>query len=416
MRKIFLFFILIFSIESAAQDILEDKIYKENIRTALMFVEGDELSFPVLDLRSDKKMVLLFDDLDADIKDYYYTIIHCNADWTPSDLAPSEYIDGYFEDQIDQYQSSFNTTVDYTHYTLSLPNDYVKPVLSGNYIIKVYDSANPEEIVFTKRFMLVESQTQIETQLKNMAQSSYFYNDQQLEIKVEYNGSEFYDIDQNLILNILKNYNWKQSLVLERADIIRNNEFIFNDFSRLKFKGGNEFHHFNTKNIHYAGENIQNISFVNQVYHFQLAEDKDETFGDYEYKQDINGQFKIDVTQSNYPHTEADYAYVYFTLKMKAPVQNGDIYVWGALSNYNFTRDNKMRYNFEQKAYECRLMLKQGYYDYRYVLVEDNEPDYTYIDGNHVQTENIYTIFVYYHDFRGNYDRLIGVNHVQSVK
>lgn len=416
MRKIFLFFILIFSIESAAQDILEDKIYKENIRTALMFVEGDELSFPVLDLRSDKKMVLLFDDLDADIKDYYYTIIHCNADWTPSDLAPSEYIDGYFEDQIDQYQSSFNTTVDYTHYTLSLPNDYVKPVLSGNYIIKVYDSANPEEIVFTKRFMLVESQTQIETQLKNMAQSSYFYNDQQLEIKVEYNGSEFYDIDQNLILNILKNYNWKQSLVLERADIIRNNEFIFNDFSRLKFKGGNEFHHFNTKNIHYAGENIQNISFVNQVYHFQLAEDKDKTFGDYEYKQDINGQFKIDVTQSNYPHTEADYAYVYFTLKMKAPVQNGDIYVWGALSNYNFTRDNKMRYNFEQKAYECRLMLKQGYYDYRYVLVEDNEPDYTYIDGNHVQTENIYTIFVYYHDFRGNYDRLIGVNHVQSVK
>jgi len=416
MKKIFLLFILIYSIQSTAQDILKDKIYKKNIKTALMFIEGDELTFPVLHLGSSKKLKLLFDDLDADIKDYYYTIIHCNADWTPSDLHPSEYIDGYLENQIDQYQSSFNTTVDYTHYSLTIPNEYMSPVLSGNYILQVYEVSNPEEIVFTKRFMLVESQTQIETQVKNMAQSSYFYNDQQLEIKVEYIGSDFYDIDQNLKVHVLKNFNWKQLLVLNRPDVIRNNEFIFNDFSRLKFKGENEFHHFNIKNIHYAGENIKNISFANQRYHFQLTEDKDKTFDDYEYKQDINGQFKVDVTQSNFPHTEADYAYVYFTLNMDAPVQNGDIYVWGALSNYNFTHDNKMRYNFEQKAYECRLLLKQGYYNYRYVLVEDNEPDFTYIDGNHVQTENIYTIFVYYHDFRGNYDRLIGLNHVQSVK
>lgn len=415
MKKIFILFILIYSIQTAAQDIIQDKIYKQNIKTALMFVEGDELSFPVLDLISNKKLKLVFDDLDADIKDYYYTIIHCNADWNPSDLDPSEYIDGYFEDQIDQYQSSFNTTVDYTHYTLYLPNDYVKPVLSGNYIIKVYDSSNPEEIVFTKRFMLVESQTQIETQIKNMAQSSYFYNDQQLEIKVEYIGSDFYDIDHNIKVHVLKNFNWKQLLVIEKPDIIRNNEFIFNDFSRLKFKGGNEFHHFNTKNIHYAGENIQNISFANQMYHFQLTENKDRTFDDYEYKQDINGQFKIDVTQSNDPHTEADYAYVYFTLNMNAPVQNGDIYVWGALSNYNFTNENKMRYNFEQKAYECRLLLKQGYYNYRYVLVKDNQPDFTFIDGNHVQTENSYSVLVYYHDFRGNYDRLIGVQHVKTI-
>ncbi|MDK2979216.1 MAG: hypothetical protein PWP52_1930 [Bacteroidales bacterium] len=416
MRKVFLLLLLIQSIQSVAQGVLEDKIYKENIKTALIFVEGDELSFPVLNLSSNKKLKLLFDDLDADIKDYYYTIIHCNADWTPSDLDPSEYIDGYFEDQIDQYQSSFNTTVDYTHYTLSLPNDYVKPSLSGNYILKVYDRANPQEIVFTKRFMLVESQTQIETQVKSMAQSSYFYNDQQLEIKVEYIGSDFYDIGQNLILNILKNYNWKQLLVIDKPDVIHNNEFIYHDFNRLKFKGGNEFHHFITKNIHYAGENIQNISFTNQRYHFQLTEDEDRTFADYEYKQDINGQFKVDVTQSNYPHTESDYAYVYFTLNMDAPVQKGDIYVWGALSNYNFTHENKMRYNFEHKAYECRLLLKQGYYNYRYVLVDNNQPDFTFIDGNHVQTENSYNVLVYYHDFRGNYDRLIGFKQVKSVK
>ncbi|MFW5721392.1 MAG: DUF5103 domain-containing protein [Bacteroidota bacterium] len=416
MKKFVLLLILFVSLYAHSQNVIENKINNPNIKTVLMFVDGNELSFPVLDLKSDKKLVLTFDDLDADIKDYYYSIIHCNADWTPSDLDPSEYIDGYFEDQIDQNQSSFNTTVDYTHYTLLLPNDYVKPILSGNYIIKVYESSNPDKVVFTKRFMMVESQTQIEAHIKNMAQSSYFYNDQKLEIKVEYKGTDFYDISQNIKIKILKNFNWKQQLVIDKPDVIRNNEFTYNDFNKLKFKGENEFHHFNTKNIHYAGENIQNISFVDQMYHFQLAEDKDRTFDDYEYKQDINGQFKVDVTQSNYPQTEADYAYVYFTLNMDAPVQNGDVYVWGALSNYDFTKENKMKYNFEQKAYECRLLLKQGYYNYRYVLVEDNKPDYTYIDGNHVQTENVFTTLVYYRDFRGNYDRLIGINHTTTVK
>lgn len=416
MRKNLLIILLIVTLPCYAQEIFENKIFKENIKTLLMYVDGNDLSFPVLDLRSGKKLLMTFDDMDADVKDYYYTIVHCNADWTPSDLDPGEYIDGYYEDQIDQYQSSFNTTIDYTHYTLSFPNDYMQPVLSGNYVIKVYESSNPEDIVFTKRFMLVESQTEIDVQVKNMAQSSYFYNDQQLEINVHYIGSDFYDIDQNIKITLLKNLNWKQQLVIDKPDIIRNNEFIFNDFSKLKFKGENEFHHFNTKNIHHAGENIQNISFKDNMYHFQLKENKDRTFDDYDYKQDLNGQFKVDVTQSNYPHTEADYAYVYFTLHMKAPVQNGDIYVWGALSNYDFSSDNKMHYNFEQKAYECRLLLKQGYYNYRYVLVEDNKPDYTYIDGNHVQTENVYTTLVYYRDFRGNYDRLIGINHTTTVK
>ncbi|MEE4196872.1 MAG: DUF5103 domain-containing protein [Bacteroidales bacterium] len=415
MKKIVFPFLLISSLQIAAQGILTDKVGKENIKTVQMFVEGDELSFPVLDLQSEKKLWLTFDDLDGEIKDYYYTLIHCNADWTPSDLDPSEYIDGYFDDQIDNYQSSFNTTVDYTHYSLTLPNDYMKPVLSGNYVIRVYEGSNPDEIVFTKRFMLIEDQTNVEVQVKNMAQNSYFYNDQQLEIKVEYLGSEFYDISQNIRLTVLKNMNWKQQLILGKPDVIRNNEFVYHDFSRLKFKGENEYHHFNTKNIHYAGENIRNISFVNQRYHFQLTGDKDRTFEDYVYKQDLNGRFKVDVTQSDYPATEADYAYVYFTLEMEAPLQSGEVYVWGALSGYDFSQENKLQYNFEQKAYEGRLLLKQGYYNYRYVVMEDNTPDFTYIDGNHVQTENNYTVLVYYHDFRGNYDRLIGLQHAKSV-
>ncbi len=416
MRKILLFIVVAFLYTSSySQEILYNKIYNKNIKTVLMYSGEDDLSLPVWDLGSSKYLTLSFDDLSTEIKDYNYKIIHCNSDWIPSDLDESEYIDGYFEDQISEYQSSFNTTINYTHYSLKLPNDYMRPMISGNYVLQVYESSNPDEIVFNKRFMVVERKTNIEGIVRNMNQTAYFYNDQELEIVVDYFENEFYDINQNLKVQILKNHNWINYLELTRPDLIKDKEFTFNNFSILKFKGGNEFHHFNTKNIHYTAENIKNINFVDNMYHFLLAENRDRTFEDYQYKPDINGLFKIDVTQSDYPETEADYSFVYFTLNMDAPMQQSEIYIWGALTNYDFTEENKMRYNFEQKAYEGRLQLKQGYYNYQYVLMENGKPDFTYIEGNHAQTENSYTILVYYHDFRRNYDRLIGVSEVSSV-
>lgn len=379
-----------------------------------MYAGDDELSLPIWDLGSSKFLRLSFDVLGEQTKEYSYTFIHCNSDWTRSDLDKSEYIDGYFEDQISEYQSSFNTTVNYIHYSLQLPNDYMRPTVSGNYVLQVYENTNPENIIFQKRFMVVERKTDIKALSRNMNQGAYFYNDQELEIVVKYFEDQFYDISQNLKVQVLKNKNWSGYLELTRPDIIKDNEFTFNDFTKLKFKGGNEFHHFNTKDIHHYLENIVNISFVDSRYHFQLLENTDRTFQDYIYVPDINGQYKIDVSGSDYSATEADYSYVYFTLKMNVPVQLGDIYVWGGLTNYNFSNDNKMHYNFEQKAYECRLLLKQGYYNYQYVLMEKGKPNFEYIEGNHAITENSYTILVYYHDFRKNYDRLIGQNEITT--
>lgn len=397
-----------------AQEIIYNKIYDSNIKTVLMYSGDDDLSMPIWNLGSSQKLTLSFDNLSLDVMDYYYTIIHCNSNWTPSNLDQSEYIDGYFDDQISEYQSSFNTNINYTHYKLKFPTEYLKPMISGNYIIQVYEESNPDKILFTKRFMVVESKTVINAKVRNMNQAAAYQSDQELEIVVDYFESEFYDISQNLKVQVLKNRNWINHIEVTRPDLIKENEFTFNDFTRLKFQGVNEFHHFNTKNIHHFSENIVNISFVDNMYHFQLAEDKDRTYEDYMYKPDLNGQFRVDVNPSDYPETEADYVYVYFTLKMNAPMQNAELFVWGGLSNYEFTADNRMNYNFEQKAYECRLFLKQGYYNYQYVLFENDKLDFTYIEGNHARTENNYAILVYYHDFSGGYDRLLGFSEINT--
>ncbi|MGE0089922.1 MAG: DUF5103 domain-containing protein [Bacteroidales bacterium] len=397
-----------------AQEIFQDKIYQENIRNVIAYADGDELSFPVIDLNGRKKLVVTFDDLDADIKSYTYKIIHCNSDWKKSNLFETDYIDGYYDERVNDYQSSFNSLVNYTHYTITIPNEYLKPKLSGNYILQVFDLNTSEKPLITKRFLVSEYKVTTEATIKSLSQPGYFFNDQELEIKLDFSGSDIYDPSQNVKLVILKNYNWNEKIIATKPDKIYNQEITFNNYQVLKFKGGNEFYSFTTKHIQTAIGNIMNIDFIDNMYHFQLQPNTDRTFKDYIYEPDINGKFKIDADNITDPATEADYVYVYFTLQMEIPAQ-GDVFVYGGLTNYGFSNENKMVYNFEQKVYECRLLLKQGYYNYQYVLVENGKPDYTFLEGNHAQTENNYTILVYHFDYRGNYERLVGVQEISSV-
>ena len=415
MTKLFVIIFIFLSIKALPQEILIDKIYSNTIRTAICQDESNDLVFPAYELKSNRNLIFTFDDLDADVKSYSYSIIHCNADWTQSNLFKNEYIDGYSDERVNDYQTSFNTTINYTHYSIVIPNEFLKPKLSGNYILQIFDNNNPEKPVVSKRFLVIEPMVAIDAIVKNVNQSAYFYNDQELEIKLDFTGSDIYNPTQNTNLVVLKNFNWKEEVVITKPDIIRGQEVEYNNYQLLKFKGGNEFHYFNSKRIDNNVGNVLNIDFIDNMYHFQLNADLDRTFKEYIYEPDLNGLFKIDAANVTDPSTEADYVYVYFTLRLDAPMNGSDIYVWGALTNYDFSPENKMVYNFEQKAYECRLLLKQGYHNYQYVLVENNNPDFTYIEGNHAQTENIYTLLIYYHDYRGNYDRLIGLSEVSSV-
>lgn len=393
----------------------EQLFSQENIKTDIIYVDGNDLSLPVLDLKGTKKLIFTFDDLERDMKSYTYTIKHCNSDWTPSDLFQTDYIEGYFDERVNDYQSSFNTLINYTHYTISLPNEYLKPKLSGNYLLEVFDSNNPEKPVISKRFFVADYKVGVEARVTSLSQPGFFFSDQELEIKLDFTSSNLTNTVQNTKIIVLKNHNWNDKIIITKPDFISNQEITYNNYSILKFKGGNEFYSFNTKHINNTIGNILSVEFIDNMYHFQLVPNTDRTFKNYIYESDINGKFRIDADNVNDPATEADYVYVYFTLQMEAPVQQGDIFVFGALTNYEFGKENKMSYNFERKAYECRLQLKQGFYNYQYVLVENNKPDYTFLEGSHSQTENLYTILVYYHDYRGNYERLIGVNEINSM-
>ncbi|MEA3318049.1 MAG: DUF5103 domain-containing protein, partial [Bacteroidota bacterium] len=255
------------------------------------------------------------------------------------------------------------------------------------------------------RFLIKESRVNIEVENMNNANGGYFYNSQELKITV--NNCPI--SNENINLVVVKNRDWNQVLSKLNISSVLGNKIEYYNPNKLKFKGGSEFHHFNTKDIHYKSENIERIDFIANQYNFLLSTNKETSFSDYFYKKDLNGSYSIDVVNSETPELEADYVNVFFTLQMDAPLQKGEVYVYGKLTNYELSNESKMIYNYEQKAYEASLLLKQGYYNYSYLVKRDKKIDYTFIDGNYSLTENEYLVLVYYKDYSLGYDKLIGV-------
>jgi len=393
---------------SLTGQVIEEKIHKKHIKTVKINRKEEPLTLPVIPINSNKQVTLSFDDLEPDSKTYSYKLIHCNANWEPSGLMEQEYISGQFTAEIQNYRSSFNTIIPYRHYELDIPNENIKPTISGNYTILVYQNYTPEDTVLTQRFRITENLATLSPEMYTFNKMSKEKPNQQLELSINTGTLYVGNPSDQIKIAIQKNYHGEKVLEGLDPDNIRGNTLTYRNNKQMVFMGGNEFLHFNTKSKDYESENIATIDFIQNNFHFRLKPDKDRSFEDYKAKQEINGRYQVDKERTENPSTEADYVYVYFTLKDKTPELEGGVYVTGAFNNWKKNQSSKMRYNMEQKTYEKRFLLKQGYYNYKYVLKNFEGFDPYYYSGNHYQTENEYQIYIYYKDLSEGYDRLIG--------
>jgi hypothetical protein len=395
----------------------DNTVYRDNIRTVLLYKLGFELSPPIIQLNTAEKLVFTFDDLDGGYKQYKYTLIHCDADWNKSQLQQMEYLDGFNEDYIQDYKSSFNTTVPYVNYMLVFPTDYLKIRKSGNYILKVYlDNDKDENVVITKRFMVYDPKITIEGHVGNSIDLSLRDTHQQLNFKVITGGYELTDAYSNLHVVVMQNGRWDNIVKNIQPRSIVGSVYDFTLLDRLAFPAGNEFRYFDMKTLKYNTDRMQSLQYTENGYQVYLMQDMPRTSGNYYSEEDINGRKLISANDTRDSYTEGDYAWVYFSLSYKAPSPEGNIYVFGALSDWQFNPSNLMVYNFNKKAYECKMLLKQGYYNYVYAFLPNRSQvgDLTFLEGSFWQTENEYTIYVYHRQQGDSFDQLVGVGYVNS--
>ncbi len=395
-----------------------DYIFKDNIKTVRFHRKGWELSNPMLEMGTDEKLFLSFDDINVQAGNYYYTIVHCNSNWSPSGISPYDYLDGFDEGRIDYYRNSFNTTYDYIHYELTFPNETMRPKISGNYILKVYEDYDRDNVVFTRRFYVVEQKVNITADIEKPKTAEHYDTGQEINFTLNYEGIRIRDPYTEIKVILLQNRNWDNKIIVRAPRYARPGVLTYDFDSEIVFPGLNEFRYFDVKSVRFKSENISNIDFRNPYYHIILGTDKERVYRPYFFVNDLNGKYYVDRQEGVEKHLEADYLYVHFRLDYPQPPPDGSFYVYGGLTDWNLRESNKMEYNTEAGAYELTLLLKQGYYNYHYVFRDDRTgiTDFAYIEGSHFETENDYSILVYFRESTARYERLIAYKTINTLE
>lgn len=397
--------------EKVDQYYYQNAVFRDEIKSVTLFREGNELSNPVIELGSDVKLLLKFDDLAEDVKTYSYTVIHCDANWNESYIQQNEYLSGFPDNPIADYAMSFNTTVKFVNYQLSIPNDDCAPRYSGNYALVVFEDNNRQNLVLTQRFYVVEPKVRIEGLVKKATFDVYNGENQEIDFKVVNQQLKLMNPREDIKVVLMQNRRWDNAIVDLKPNFIRDNVLDYDYNKENVFPGGNEFRYFDIRTKRHPGENVESIKFIRPYFHAALLPDairNNSTFLPYK---EMNGNFVIEsqdrVTDTD---TECDYMFVHFYLPMPSQLVGGSVNVFGALTGWNANKSNEMKWNYEAAGYELTMLLKQGYYNYQYVYVPEGakKADSVNLEGTFFITENEYQIFAYYRDQTSRYDRLVG--------
>jgi len=390
-------------------------VYKPNIKTPKLLLNNEELSDPYLELNSEDQFHFYFDDLNSGSTDYSFTVYHCTHDWNLSELMPSEYIEGFSDEVIDDYALSFNTYISYTNYHFTFPNEDMRFIKSGNYLLVVYENNDKEQPIISKKFTIYEDITNISAATQRPADVNEMLYKQEVNFTLDYSKMSISDPFQEIKIAVLQNNRWDNAIVNLEPQFIQNDILIYNYNEACSFEGGYEFRYLDLKSTEFKGEKIDHIELEDDTFDYYLLPEESVGHKRYVELQDINGRYLISDENAQDVNTDADYVNVFFKLKADDPYKKSAVYVFGGLSEWRPVNTFRMLYDTEQKAYTLNILLKQGYYNYHYALINKNgSMDITEIEGSHQATENDYTIIAYQKVFNEGYDRAIGLTRINS--
>lgn len=415
LKAVLIIFILFYANGLFAQ--VPDSIYVNNIKTVRLYNYGNQLTMPILKLNSNDQLELHFDDLDADVKYYYYTYQLCSENWEPLSLSSFDYLKGFNQMRINNYRFSSVALTRYTHYQAVLPDRNIYPVKSGNYLLKVFLNGDTSQLVFTKRLLVLDSKASIAARVTQTHSPQYFRTHQKIQFTIDVTGLGAFNAAQQIKVAVLQNNRWDNAMLNIKPAFIRGATLEYNSDNTAVFPSGKEWRWLDLRDFHLQSDRVLNADYKRNSTDIFLKPDGPRSAQRYVYYRDLNGMSSIEAIRGINPFWEGDYATVYFSFVPPDGIAytNKDIYLFGQLTNYEYTDSLKMIFSPEKKIYETHLLLKQGYYDYTYVAVDKKDPAIrTELDGDYFETENLYTILVYYKSFTGRTDELIGVATLDS--
>lgn len=384
----------------------------DHIKTIQFYGKETLRNFPVVSVG--EIMTLEFDDLLGDESDYYYRIKHFNWDWTPSSLFQNEFLDGFDNLRIDNYRTSFNTLQSYTHFTLAIPNENVQFKISGNYMLEIYSA--DDTLAFSRRFCIYEPSATVQVAVYRPQNLDRFYTHQSIHFKITPQMETFRNPDKNIFVTLLQNDQWDSKITGLTPQYYQGASLEYRYEYPAQFEGGNEYFFFDSKDLRVTSSNIT-FTQKKDLYETYLKVDIPRSMSEYSFAPDINGAFEIrNIMRPGDSDIEADYSLVYFSLASNFNLENDQIYVYGGFNNYQLSEYNAMYFNPALGLYESVILLKQGFYNYKYVVKKEGGLYKNEISGSFALTENNYLVLVYYRAIGTQFDALVGVGVANSFE
>jgi hypothetical protein len=400
----------------------EDYTYEPQIKTVLLYPftynnnPNDVYAPPALQpaiipLAQTNHLLLEFDEMGNYPQSYYAKIINCNADWTVSSLSAVQYMNDFNEFFINDRKASFNTRNPYIHYKFLVP----KIRQSGNYIVMVYRNGNDRDLILTKRFMVYDNLIDILPQVKFSTILDARNFNQQVDFAISYSKYDLFNPLQNLKVSVRQNYRYGTAINNLKPAFIKEDEkkleYFYFDLSN-NFQGGNEFRVFDIRSAMFGGFNVAKVVRDSSRVEQFLRIDRNRRNDAYGTSIDKNGRYYIQLYETG--GTDVDPDYVYVDMYLKTEKTDGKVYALGAFTDWKLKDEFEMKYDETNKYYTCRVILKQGYYNYRYVYVAPgtSKIDETYFEGSSNLTENEYDIIAYYRPVGARSDLIIGYKNI----
>ena len=402
-KALLLFLTLGYFFSSEAQII--EKIEPYHIRT-IQFRGGIQQSrLPII--RLGESLQLSFDDINGDEADYYYRITHHDFDWTPSDLSKGEYLDGFDDIRIVDYENSLNSLQLYSHYTLRIPNKDTRGVLkSGNYLLSIYNYDG--DLVFTRKFMVMLNEVKVAVDIKRARTLKYINSKQSVHFTIDSPGELLINPKESVKTLVLQNNNLKSAIADLKPQYTIGSKLIYRYDHESSFWGGNEFLNFDSSKLLGGNITIRRVELTDIYEHFLFTRGS-RANAVYTYFPDINGEFEVRSARFKNHSIQAEYVRIHFNFQYYEDIGDKEIHIYGSFNNWCIDESTYLSYNEISDSYQTTRLFKQGFYNYRIVLVDrDGSVDEGTIGGDYWETENDYTVLVYYRGPGERFDRIIG--------
>ena len=392
----------------------QDYVYRRNVRTVQFYRAPYDESYPVLyQSQANDQLVLEFDELLPQTEretDFFVDIISCTADWEPSGVLPIEFYEGFTSNRIDEFQRANFTKIPYVHYRYAFPREEEGFKRSGNYLLKVYRNNNPDDVVLTRRFVVADRRIRVQSkyELSARVERQEFRN---FSFEVFYKGLDLFDPSTDLRIEVLQNFRWDNALRLTQPRFMNDQSMEYFVDVNQDYQSGQEFRFHGIESVRLLSRSVQDVEEREDLTDAYLFPDEPIRVSEIGSPRDRNGSFSIRVDEFQQNDLQADYVQNFFFLKRSRPFEEGErVYLFGEMTDWNCLPEFRMNWDSTYQRYMGQVLLKQGVYDYQYVVKYPDRPvpDPTPLEGARRLTENFYTILVYFRPPGDRSDLLIG--------